>query len=110
MTLSNPPLIEKPSPEAMNHNASILQFTRIYLSLLAGCVAGVLGLTGFWGFVFYFFSSFLASGIMLYRNQNKMNEFFPQKTQFFTMHLGQGALVSPNFCNYVRYSSTQSPH
>jgi len=88
------PLNEKPSPNAMAHNASVLQFTRIYLSLLAGCIAGVLGLTGIWGFGFYLLSSLLGSLVMLKRNQNKMHDFFPNKIQFFTMHIGQGALVS----------------
>ena len=67
--MSRPPVLltERISGLHYQHNAQTLGFTRTSTSVLAGCVAGVLGLTGFYGFLFYFLSILLAAAVWLYR-------------------------------------------
>jgi hypothetical protein len=38
---------------------------RSFTSIVAGCVAGVLGLTGVMGFLFYFFAAAIVSAVLL---------------------------------------------
>ncbi|KAH7971205.1 hypothetical protein HPB49_020287 [Dermacentor silvarum] len=42
------------SEAAMRHNGAVLEYCRTSLAALSGCTAGILGLTGLWGFLFYF--------------------------------------------------------
>ena len=41
------------SPENLGNNQKIVQYSRTFLSIIAGCVTGVLGLTGSQGFLCY---------------------------------------------------------
>ncbi|KAL7753209.1 hypothetical protein RI367_000984 [Sorochytrium milnesiophthora] len=52
------------SDAAVAHNAFTLNFCRSSFSFVAGATAGVLGLTSIPGFVFYFVTSFVMSGII----------------------------------------------
>ena len=46
---------------ALRQNAGILEYSRTSMSSLSGCAAGILGLTGLYGFAFYFITAFLLS-------------------------------------------------
>ena len=46
---------------AMRQNGAILEYTRTSASALSGGAAGILGLTGLYGFVFYFVTSLVMS-------------------------------------------------
>lgn len=46
---------------AMRHNAALLEYCRTSISALSGSTAGILGLTGLYGFIFYFVVAFLMS-------------------------------------------------
>jgi len=46
---------------AIRHNAAILEYCRTSISALAGSTAGILGLTGLYGFAFYFLTAFMMS-------------------------------------------------
>ena len=67
--MSRPPLLltERLSGPHYQHNAQTLAFTRTSTSVLAGCVAGVLGLTGLYGFLFYLLSILLSAALWYYR-------------------------------------------
>ena len=57
----------KYSELAVRQNASILEYCRTSMSALSGCAAGILGLTGFHGFGFYFLTAFILS-VRVYKN------------------------------------------
>lgn len=46
---------------AMRHNAALLEYCRTSISALSGSTAGILGLTGLFGFIFYFVVAFMMS-------------------------------------------------
>lgn len=46
---------------SLRQNASVLEYCRTSMSALSGCAAGILGLTGLQGFLFYFITAFLLS-------------------------------------------------
>lgn len=46
---------------AIRHNSSILEYCNTSVSALSGSVAGILGLTGLYGFIFYFLTAFMMS-------------------------------------------------
>ena len=62
-----PLLVERLSGPQVMHNAQTLAFTRTSVSILAGCVAGVLGLTGAYGFAFYLLSVLLSTAVWIQR-------------------------------------------
>ena len=66
------------------YNTKSLNFSRTSLSVLAGVVAGILGLTGFYGFGFYFILSGLLG--MYYLMSETMSEavHFLNKQQLVT--------------------------
>jgi len=63
----HPPLSERLSGPQVVHNTQTLAFTRTSVSILAGCLAGVLGLTGSLGFAFYLLSVLLSTLAWLHR-------------------------------------------
>ena len=46
---------------ALRQNAGILDYSRTSMSSLSGSAAGILGLTGLYGFAFYFITAFILS-------------------------------------------------
>ena len=67
MSRAVPLLTERVSATQAMQNAASLAFTRTSVSVLAGSIAGVLGLTGLSGFLFYFLSVLLSAAVWLYR-------------------------------------------
>jgi hypothetical protein len=55
------------SPTQAALNAASLAFTRTLVSVLAGSIAGVLGLTGLSGFLFYVLAVLLSAAAWLYK-------------------------------------------
>ncbi len=45
----------------MRQNAAILDYCRTSMSALSGSTAGIIGLTGLYGFIFYFITAFMLS-------------------------------------------------
>jgi ER membrane protein complex subunit 6 len=57
-------LIVEPLPlneMAIRHNAAMIEYCRTSISALAGSTAGILGLTGLYGFIFYFITALMMS-------------------------------------------------
>lgn len=48
--------------------------SRILASTLAGCTAGILGLTNLYGFLFYFLASAVMSALLFGKAQGKIND------------------------------------
>jgi hypothetical protein len=49
------------SEAAIRQNAAILDYCRTSVSALAGVTAGIMGLTGLYGFIFYFVTACMMS-------------------------------------------------
>ena len=54
---------------SLRQNASVLEYCRTSMSALSGCAAGILGLTGLQGFLFYFITAFVLSVSIFTRYQ-----------------------------------------
>ena len=67
-TSASPPAntnsIRRLNPEAVRYNARVINIARALLAALAGIAAGILGLTGLFGFAFYIIASTLMSIII----------------------------------------------
>jgi hypothetical protein len=49
------------SEAALRQNAAVLDYCRTSMCALAGSTAGIMGLTGLYGFIFYFITAFILS-------------------------------------------------
>jgi hypothetical protein len=65
-------------------NTRALNFARTSLSVLGGVVAGILGLTSIYGFLFYFVVSGLLSLYYLVAESRSKSTHFLQKSQVMT--------------------------
>lgn len=75
---------------AIRYNDFLLDYGQTSMSALSGCAAGVLGLTGLYGFAFYFvFSLLLSLLIVVYLGKN-IDSYFLCKKSIFTNTLWSG--------------------
>ena len=58
-------LTNRQSSVMLSSNLSSATFIHTFMAILSGCISGLLGLTGFYGFLFYSFS-FIFVSILLY--------------------------------------------
>ncbi|CAG8676256.1 559_t:CDS:1 [Cetraspora pellucida] len=72
-------------PENIVHNVKTITFIRSSMSAITGSAAGILGLTGYFGFIFYgitaLFTSFL---IWTLKTQTKPGIYFRSRTDVWT--------------------------
>lgn len=69
------------SEASIRYNDFLLDYCQTSMSALSGCAAGIMGMTGLYGFVFYFICSLLLSLIILvYMGQNSSRYFISKKT------------------------------
>lgn len=61
---------------AIRNNCDIVEYCRTALSIVAGCTAGILGLTGFSGFGFYILASMLMTVILLVKAGSQWRKYF----------------------------------
>ena len=80
MTDSKPILNER----AVRHNAAVIEYCRTSLAVIAGITAGVLGLTGLYGFVFYFVYSIIISGLLAVKVGPHWNTYFKTRRVIWT--------------------------
>ncbi|XP_032220756.1 ER membrane protein complex subunit 6 [Nematostella vectensis] len=64
------------SPFAIMTNNSIIEFCRTSLAAMAGISAGILGLTGLKGFIFYFAASILMSIFICWKAGSSWPKYF----------------------------------
>jgi len=63
------------------------------VSTIAGCVAGILGVTGLWGFLFCFIINILSSILLILKAKNKkISLFLLSKLNLLTEGLFQGIM------------------
>ncbi|XP_033105768.1 ER membrane protein complex subunit 6-like [Anneissia japonica] len=61
---------------AMRNNQSVIDYCRTSMSALSGATAGILGLTGLYGFIFYFITSFVLSTMLLIKAGRNWSSYF----------------------------------
>ena len=69
---------------AVRHNASLIEYGRTSISVIAGVTAGILGLTGIYGFGFYLIYSFVMSGLIVIKVGSKWNKYFQSRYAMLT--------------------------
>jgi uncharacterized membrane protein len=77
------------------HNSKALNFARTSLSVLAGGVAGILGLTALYGFLFYFLVS-AALGLYYFVGLSRSHE-----VHFLAKQQPMTAFVVENLFTYI---------
>jgi hypothetical protein len=90
----SPPVMPINSRNVMNNTKS-LNFSRTSLSVLAGGVAGILGLSSLIGILFYFLASAILGFYYLVLNSRKDSLHFMNKQQLIT------AFVFENLFTYI---------
>lgn len=85
-----PPFI---SEAAVRGNAAVLDYCRTSVSALSGATAGILGLTGLSGFIFYLLASVLLSLLLILKAGRRWNKYFKSRRPLFTGGLGHSSMA-----------------
>ncbi|XP_036613897.1 LOW QUALITY PROTEIN: ER membrane protein complex subunit 6 [Trichosurus vulpecula] len=94
-----PPFIRE---AAMRRNAAVLNYCRTCVSTLSGATAGILGLTSFYGFIFYFLTSTLLSLLLALKARRQWNKYFkPRQLLLFTGGLVGGLFTYVLFWTFL---------
>lgn len=89
------------SEVAVRGNAAVLDYCRTSVSALSGATAGILGLTGLYGFIFYFLSAFLLSLLLILKAGRRWNKFFKSRRLLFTGGLVGGLFTYVLFWTFL---------
>ncbi|XP_069082441.1 ER membrane protein complex subunit 6 isoform X1 [Pleurodeles waltl] len=89
------------SEAAVRGNAAVLDYCRTSVSALSGATAGILGLTGLYGFVFYFLASFLLSLLLVLKSGRRWNKYFKSRRPLFTGGLVGGLFTYVLFWTFL---------
>ncbi|TPP59708.1 Transmembrane protein 93 [Fasciola gigantica] len=68
------------SPTATQHNLNLVSYCRTSVAALSGCTAGILGLTGLMGFIFYFLAHGFLSLLLVNKAGSSWNKYFLQRS------------------------------
>lgn len=86
---------------AMRFNENSLEQCRTSVSALAGCVAGILGLTSYKGFLFYGLSMFMLSVTIFLVIRHEHRKFFTSLNHVFTNGFFNGLLTYVLFWTFL---------
>jgi hypothetical protein len=78
------------SDASIRYNDFLLDYCQTSMSALSGCAAGIIGLTGVYGFVFYFICSLFLSFIILMYMGSNANRYFISKSTIVSGTLWSG--------------------
>ncbi len=78
------------SEASIRYNDFLLDYCQTSMSALSGCAAGIIGLTGLYGFVFYFICSLFLSMIILLKMGPDSARYFISKKTIVTGTLWSG--------------------
>lgn len=85
---------------AMRNNAAVMDYCRTSMSALGGATAGIMGLTSFHGFIFYFISSILLSIMLMVKAGSRWNKYFVSRRILFLSGLFGGLFTYILFWTY----------
>lgn len=75
---------------AVRYNNFILDYCQTSVSALSGSAAGIIGLTGLNGFIFYFMCSLILSIIILLHLNQNVKSYFTSEQSIITANLWSG--------------------
>lgn len=75
---------EKYNQLAIRNNINVIDYSRAFLAVISGSSAGVLGLTGLQGFIFYFILSFIMSLLLVYKTGKHWDRYFLSRWNIWT--------------------------
>ena len=79
--------------ERIGFNGRILNFCRVFVAIISGCAAGIMGITGIPGFLAFFLSTFLLSVGLYLKVSCEPKPFFKKPEDIWTEGIMQ-ALMS----------------
>ncbi len=80
---------------AVRKNASIVDYCRTSSAAIAGATAGILGLTGLYGFAFFFVYSLVLSSMLAVKAGSDWDKYFTSRRQiWFDGMIGIGGLFT----------------
>ncbi|TGZ60293.1 hypothetical protein CRM22_008604 [Opisthorchis felineus] len=68
------------SPLATQQNLNVISYCRTSVAALSGCTAGILGLTGLIGFIFYFLAHAFLSFLLIQKAGSSWNKYVLQRS------------------------------
>lgn len=80
-------------PPNLEHNTGVVNFSRVFTSIAAGCAAGVLGFTGLYGVVFFLVSVAASSALLWAKTSGDVETFFPNTAALVTTSLFPGVMT-----------------
>ncbi|XP_014663245.1 PREDICTED: ER membrane protein complex subunit 6-like [Priapulus caudatus] len=86
---------------AIRNNAAVIDYCRTSLSALSGCTAGILGLTGLNGFIFYFVTALCLSVVLLMKGGNDWSRYFMSRTSLASNGLLGGLFTYVLFWTFL---------
>jgi hypothetical protein len=78
------------SEPALRYNDYLLEYCQTSMSALSGCAAGIIGLTGLYGFLFYFLCALSLSILILVYLGPNFKKYFISKQNIVTGTLWSG--------------------
>jgi hypothetical protein len=78
------------SESSIRYNDYLLEYCQTSMSALSGCAAGIIGLTGLYGFLFYFICSLFLSFVLLAYLGSNVKKYFLSKQTIVTGTLWSG--------------------
>lgn len=78
------------SESSIRYNDYLLEYCQTSMSALSGCAAGIIGLTGLYGFLFYFICSLFLSLVLLAYLGSNVKKYFLSKQTIITGTLWSG--------------------
>ncbi|KAK7097850.1 ER membrane protein complex subunit 6-like [Littorina saxatilis] len=86
---------------SVRQNNAILEYCRTSMSALSGATAGIMGLTGLLGFIFYFVSAFSLSAFLTVKAGSRWSSFFTTRRVLFINGLFGGLFTYILFWTFL---------
>ncbi|XP_041459971.1 ER membrane protein complex subunit 6-like [Lytechinus variegatus] len=86
---------------AIRGNMSILDYCRTFMSAISGSAAGILGLTGLYGFIFYFITAFSLSFMLFLKTGGQWHKYFRMRRPLLTHGLFGGLFTYILFWTFL---------
>jgi len=86
---------------AIRNNVSVIEYCRTSMAALSGSTAGLIGLTGLWGFVFYFITAFALWVMLMLKAGSKWKNYFINSRTVLTNGLLGGLFTYILFWTFI---------